>query len=327
MRIERSRGCFLAGFLAFAAAIASAVSLASCAQQVTISAPRYALVYGVRDYPGSLLDLSFTVNDADSIAELLASQGWVVRESTDSQATKAKIRADIEALASLSSDATILIYFSGHGTYIDPNAAGFSGYQGSYIVPYDAVLAGSNYLEPEKAPYLISPSDLNAWLSGAASKNVIVLLDCCNSAGFAPAGSSIDASPQDYSQRPSYSAFATAVAHFGELLVSNAAASGQKAPIVISAAGIDESSYDGSDGSLGSIVMNHGVFTYYLLNAGAEGDLNGDGVVTVTEAYAYTEKSIKAWYSGLTDAQINFFGFNAFLPHLSGGARDLVLFD
>jgi uncharacterized caspase-like protein len=72
--------------------------------------------------------------------------------------------------------------------------------------------------------------------------------------------------------------------------------------------------------------MNHGVFTYYLLDAAINGDTNRDGIVTTTEAYAYTEAKIKAWYLGLSDAAIAHFGYSAFLPHISGGARDLVLF-
>lgn len=112
---------------------------------------------------------------------------------------------------------------------------------------------------------------------------------------------------------PYFSAFATALSNFGSLLVANASASGAKTPIVLSAAGTNESSYDGT------VAMQHGVFTYYLLQAATNGDGNGDGVVTTTEAYAYTFAAIKAQWD--SDPYVI-----AFLPHISGGTRDLVLF-
>jgi hypothetical protein len=294
-------------------ACVSALALASCSQDIKITATRYALIYGVRDYPGPFLDLSYTVNDANSMSSLLSSQGWTVRESTDSAATKAKIQADILALSTVSPDATILVYFSGHGTYIDPHTPDFPGYSGAYLVPYDAVDPTSQYLQPAFAQYLISQADLGGWISAAASKNVIVILDCCNSGGFVSPGSAIDSSPQDYSLMPAFSAFSTAMSNFGALLSSNAAASGNKAPIVLSAAGSLESSYDGT------AAMAHGVFTYYFLESATKGDSDGDGFVTTTEAYAYTAAAItKNWSSNPA--------YTAFLPHLSGGVRDLVLF-
>jgi hypothetical protein len=71
--------------------------------------------------------------------------------------------------------------------------------------------------------------------------------------------------------------------------------------------------------------MAHGVFTYYLLQAATKGDSDGDGVVTTTEAYAYTAKSIKEWDATLTSTDTAN-GTYPFLPHISGDTRDLVLF-
>ena len=118
---------------------------------------------------------------------------------------------------------------------------------------------------------------------------------------------------------PSFSAFSTAISNFGSLLAANASASGQKSPIVLSAAGSEESSYDGTT------AMQHGVFTYYLLQAAT--NAGSDGVVTMTEVYVYTQKAIMTWGASLTSADYSSpISYAPFLPHLSGGVRDLVLF-
>jgi len=323
------------GFIAGALALV----FASCAQKVEITAPRYALVYGVSTYqsmylesdqyypytstpaPSKLINLSYSDDDANSIAALMQGEGCTVysrikgdvisndpaQDSTPNKPTKAQMLADISRLASISSDATVILYFSGHGTTNGGTP---------YIVPYEGVTDAVNYSIDLSA--CVSPSDLNGMLSQLPTKNLIVIFDTCYSGGFVSPGSAIDASPQDYSSMPSFSAFSTAVANFGSLLSANASASGQKAPIVISAAGSEESSYDGTT------AMQHGVFTYFLLQAASKGDSNGDGVVTTTEAFAYTQKAIISWGSSLTAA--DYANFAPFLPHISGGTRDLVLF-
>lgn len=295
----------------FAAFVAS-----SCSQSVTITAPRYALVYGVRAY---LYDtgLKYTVLDARGVEATLQSDKWNASELEDAAVTKARIRSDILSLSSVSSNSTVLVYFSGHGTFVDASwGSVYPTYSGGYIVPYDAVDASG--LTSSTIANLISPSELASWLSQVGTKNVIVVLDCCNSGAFVSPGSASDASPQNYSSMPAFSAFSAAFTNFGNLLAANAAANGGMSPIVISAAGTDESSYDGTS------AMQHGVFTYYLLQAAANGDSNGDGLVTTTEAFSYTQKAVIAWGSSLTSADYG--SYLPFLPHISGGTRDLVLF-
>jgi hypothetical protein len=306
-------------------ALVAIIALSSCSMgTTTITAPRYALVYGVSTYnssgvEGNYPNLTYSDDDAKSMADLMASQSWTVSERIKGLAvsggqtaylpTKAQMVADISALSSISSDSTVFIYFSGHGT-IANNI--------SYIVPYLGVSDSSSpTVDYTKC---VSPSDLNSMLSVLPTKNVIVIFDTCNSGGFVSSSGATDSSPSDYSQMQSYSAFSTAMAKFGSLLVANASASGAKTPIVISAAGTNESSYDGTT------AMAHGVFTYFLLKAASQGDSDGDGFVTTTEAYAYTAKYIKAWGAALTFADYFNYGYFPFLPHISGDTRDLVLF-
>ena len=313
------------GFLSAAASCAAAavcasaaLLLASCAQSVEITAPRYALVYGIKAYQYNALQ--YTVADARSMESLLEARGVSssnMKEREDAAVTKSQIKADILSLAGIASDSTVILYFSGHGTYVDASwGSDYPTYSGAYIVPYDAV--SSTGLTEATLPYLISPSELQDWLAQMGTQNVIVILDDCYSGGFVSTGGAIDASPQDYSSMQSYSAFSTAFANFGDLLSANASASGNKAPIVLSAAGSQEESYDGS------AAQGHGVFTYYLLQAATQGDANGDGIVTTTEAYSYTAANIETW--GATETAEGYPGGYPFLPHLSGGVRDLVLF-
>ncbi len=300
---------------------AVSVAITSCAQDVKITAPRYALVYGVQNYQDpNLADLTYTIADATSIAQVLGQQGWTTKLSPDSQAKRALIASDIQNLATtIGPDSTVLLYFSGHGGQSNDRST-------VLIAPWDFSfkrISGSivyiNGIAQIDESTTISASELGIMLAALPTKNVIVIFDSCNSGGFISSSSTIDASPQDYSSMPSYSAFSTAMSNFGNLLVANASASGGKTPIVLSAAGSAESSYDGTS------AMAHGVFTYFLLQAATNGDSDGDGFVTMTEAYAYTAKSVQAWGAALTQADYNA-GIYPFLPHLSGGTRDLVLF-
>jgi uncharacterized caspase-like protein len=296
--------------LAFLAAVA-ALALCSCAQGASsVSSTRYALVYGVENYPGSGNDLTYPKDDADSMGALLGSQGWKVYKSTDSEATKARIQADIASIASIATaDSTVLLYYSGHGT---------SSGSTSYMVPYDSVSAAGQIVYSN----LLSATELQSMLKALSTDKVIVVLDCCYSGGFVDSNDAIDASPDDYLSMKSYSAFSAALANFGKLLASNASASGATSPLVISAAGSQDLSYDGDER------LGQGVFTYYLLQSATKGDSDSDGVVTTTEAFAYATEYVKAWDQKMAaEGYFSYYdGDDPFLPHISGGTRDFVLF-
>jgi hypothetical protein len=307
-------------------AVVATLALASCAQDVKISSPRYALVYGVATYQSQALD--FTVFDAEAIQTTLAATGWNagdIRERENASVTKSQIQSDILSMKNITSDSTLFVYFSGHGVDIDSAWQGlgiYPSHSGSYIVPYDAV--GPGGLTSTTAANLISPAELSSWFAQIGTKNIIVVLDCCNSAAFGPVGSAIDTIPQLYGINDGgtiASPLGTAFANFGALLSANASASGSPAPIVISAAGSLESSYDGTS------AMQHGVFTYYFLQAAVNGDANGDGVVTTTEAYACTASMINSYWNPVYQNTRDQSGlYMDFYPHISGGGRDLVLF-
>lgn len=299
------------------------LALESCALGGDVTAPRYALVYGVSKYntaysegASSVKNLTYPDNDAISMAAIFESEGYdsvLLRYTGDGDGsatsgadpTKAQLLEDISDLSSISSDATVVIYFSGHGTYDDTT---------EYFVPYEGITySGMSY--SVDLDNCVSPVDLSDALATLPTKNVIVILDTCYSGGFVDTGSATDTVSQDYTNGESEgSTVATAIGNFGDLLVANAEESNATPPIVISAAGSEEESIELSS-------YGHGVFTYFLLASASSGDSNDDGYVSTTEAYSYSKSKVLSNF----DTDSYYSGYE-FLPRISGGARDLVLF-
>lgn len=278
------------------------LSAISCAPAAIAGAPaKYALIVGISDYlDEDLADLVYPSSDADSLAGILASQDWTVLTLKDAAATKAGIRAGIAGLfQDIPADSTALIYYSGHGTESGGKA---------FLVPSD--------YDPSSLSPLVSPEELGAWISEyIPTDNVIVIADSCYSGGFVGYSDSSDSISSPYDSAGgsvSISALA-ALSDFGTLLARNAEATGALAPIAISAAGNLELSWE-------TEVLGHGVFTYYLLESAAEGDADGNGYVTCTEAYTYAAKAVDREWNRLR------YSSEGFYPHITDGLRDLVLF-
>lgn len=321
-----------------------ALGTISCSMPAT-PVDRYALVYGIQDYPGSDNDLNYPDDDAESMASLLEDRGWtVVEKRINSEATYANIEADIADIATESDfdeNSTVLVYYSGHG----------SSYNGTgYIIPYDGITEGGSAVLDN----WITPAEMSQWLGALSCQNKILILDSCYSGSFVDTSSSQDASPQNYGyyeDGTGTSFIAAGISNLSELLAANASAEGDPEVVTITAAGSEEYSYDDSS-------REHGAFTYYLLKAADGGDGNGDGYVSCTEAFSYAANKIKTvWDSACTDNTSSlFYSFAAdleayyadygmhimvntwaefyyyagyvpdFLPHISGGAGDLVLY-
>ena len=280
-----------------------------------IDTEHYYLCIGISEYE-NVQKLKYPNVDAEGLAYMLSQRGWqnAIPENAsspwkdgkllDRNATKANIKDAIEkGFADVPSDATVLVYFSGHGAY---NASK----KISYLVPCE-------YPARQNFSAAISPEELYSWFSGLPTKNIIFISDSCYSGGFVSTQDSGDAMPdsyQDGADSTSVSVPNYALANFGSLLAKNAQAVGGRAPIAISAAGAKESSYDGFPDKA------QGVFTYYLLLAADMGDSNHDGYVTCTEAYSYTARCINNYWNDKYGKETSFY------PHISGGARDLVLY-
>jgi len=280
------------------------LAVSSCS--LFLSAPslpaRHALVIGIADYQ-TVNDLSYTDDDANAMHDLLVAQGWDVGAAIlNSTATKAGIKAAIQSfLSSIPKGDYALIYYSGHGWEADST---------SYLVPYDYDFSSNSKL--------ISEIEMANWLSSyAITDNVIFIADSCYSGGFIPDSEAMDSVAQDYSAynfttKAAFPFFA--FAYLTTLVQKNAISDGSLVPVVLSAAGSLEFSYESSS-------LKHGVFTYYLMESAEFGDSNGDGFVTATEAYRYAVNKIsEKWNNSYATWDEDFY------PHISGGLRDIVLF-
>jgi len=91
-----------------------------------------ALLFGINDYPGSVNDLSFCLNDIEDVAKNLKRRWpeFIVKEYADDRVTVSnflrQLRKHIEALRP---DDVLLVYYSGHGTQVyDRNGDESDGY-------------------------------------------------------------------------------------------------------------------------------------------------------------------------------------------------------
>jgi hypothetical protein len=340
---------------ALAAALAASLAFTGCSNITASSAAanRYAIVIGVSIYnihspEGTYPNLTYPDNDAEDLATLLSSKGWTVKPILiDSAAAYSTIEKDIADLKGIvDSNSTVLVYYSGHGT-TDANGE-------ACIIPADAVTANSSTDYKFDEAKFIPASTMSTWLGALSCKNKILILDSCYSGGFVDTGSSTDAIPSSYGTYEGgteASLLATALGNFGTLLQNSISSRGDPDVLTITAAGSNEYSWD--DGN-----NKHGAFTYYLLQAATAGDSDGDGYVTANEAYAYAKQKIKAvwntestnssslsYYCSYTEWYMQYYreenvhcsswsdvakylGYVPdFMPHISGGTGDLVLYD
>lgn len=331
--MKSARKAFItAGTPAFLAIVLFALLAAGCSNTIATPANRYALVIGVQDYPADTSDLSYPDDDADSMATLLESTGWTVTKrliatsdagiATDGSPTRANIESAIGDFANYvgsDTESTILVYYSGHGSTTPDNST-------AYLIPYDGLYnTGSkttggewiaSYDDTTQANW-ITPAQMTTMMGDIGAKNRILILDSCYSGGFVDTGSAVDASPQDSNTLTGTTEdglLFSAIANLNTLLAASASREGDPDVITVSACGSGELSYDDS-------THKHGAFTYYLLASALSGDSNRDGYVTTTEAFSYAKESVKAYWN----SAYAIYGA-ALLPHISGGAGDLVLF-
>jgi len=133
----------------------------------------HALVVGVGgDLPG-------TLDDAQALADVLIAPGRCayppgqVHLLTGEQATCAAILSTLDTLAqSISSQSTVLIYFSGHGYRVTSSMG--TAY---FLLPHGYDLA-------DLAGTCIRGDEFTAKLRAISARQLLVLLDCCRAGGI-----------------------------------------------------------------------------------------------------------------------------------------------
>jgi hypothetical protein len=111
---------------------------------------RLGLCIGINDYPGTGMDLQGCVNDAKDWAQLLSDRSFDVQTLLDGQATKAKLIEQLNdyTLNKIKSGDTLVITYSGHGTYVRDLDGDEPDGTDEAICPYD-VMAGQVLTDDE----------------------------------------------------------------------------------------------------------------------------------------------------------------------------------
>ena len=286
----------------------------------------YAVVIGISRYistlpEGSSPNLTYTDDDALGIAELLEAKGYEVTLLVNENGTKENLTSEITRVAAeMGPDDTFLLYFAGHGVQSDFPGLPESGREGGAEDVFDEwlILFGSVQLDGYSItmdPALsVSDDELKEIISVIPSRRKIVLIDACNSGGFIGQGVEADSIPQTYGTtydtRSPFSRTLSLYFRFPDIQSRDIP---PDVAVVFSASGETEFSWENG-------ILGHGIFTYYFLESGYEGDSDQDGYITLTESYAFVADKIRTDWNNFVAPDVEFH------PHISGGPVDFVLY-
>jgi len=109
-----------------------------------------ALCIGINNYPGTHMDLQGCVNDANDWADCLGARGFGVSKLLDDQATKAAMVAALSNLISKASkNDSLVITFSGHGSYQPDTDGDEADGLDEALCPYDLQTKGAALTDDE----------------------------------------------------------------------------------------------------------------------------------------------------------------------------------
>jgi len=235
----------------------------------------WALLIGIANYP-EFPDLDFARNDAEGMARWMFSSGVPaerIRLLTDRSgaiagapglssevATLVAVRDGLGWLRRTAGrDDLVWIHFSGHGYQgVDDDGDEEDGVD-EFFVLHDT-RAGA------VEDTALRDDEFGRFLDRLASQHVLVTFDSCYSGGLSrslPGGRRPIIGPADL---------------FGDLSLEGR--------LILSASGESQAAYE-------STVLEHGVFTYYLLDGlSGAADRNGDGRVTAWELYEHVAEAV-----------------------------------
>jgi hypothetical protein len=140
-------------------------------------AEKYAIVIGIKDYPGTSADLQYTVADADLMSQVLTNTyGFPARnvtELTDSEATYTAIQNAVSNLQATAREGDeVVFYFSGHGAKGKADDGDNNNMDQAIVVQENGQFA------------FIWDGDLVQWFSGFRTNLIIFIFDSCLSGGM-----------------------------------------------------------------------------------------------------------------------------------------------
>ena len=226
----------------------------------------WAVVVGINDYP-QLPKLKYAVNDARAFQRLLLEKNLVPAENItmllNEQATLRKLRSALGTGLKGAADAEdmVIIFYAGHGA-AERDAMSLDG-DGleKYLLTFDTDPA-------DLFSTALPMRDLALIFNRIRSERLIFIADACYSG--ASGGRTVSLRGMR--------------ANIADTFLDRVAAGRGK--VIISASAANEVSVEQDE-------LKHGVFTYYLLE-GLRGpaDTDGDGLVTVDEAYRYVSDRV-----------------------------------
>ncbi|OGL18517.1 MAG: hypothetical protein A3K12_12585 [Candidatus Rokubacteria bacterium RIFCSPLOWO2_12_FULL_71_19] len=226
----------------------------------------HAVVIGISKYKG-IRSLRFADRDAAAFADYLRTNVGVPQENItlllNDQATLVKIKSvlgtDLKRKAAPQD--TVIIYYAGHGApETDATSQDEDGLE-KYIVPYDG---DPNDLYTTGLPM----REVETIFQRLSAERVIFISDAC------------------YSGATGGRTFVTASRRAVVSEAFLARLGKARGRVVLTASRASEVSEEREE-------LGHGVFTYYLLEGlRGKADLDGDGVITVDEIYAYVSRKV-----------------------------------
>jgi hypothetical protein len=226
----------------------------------------WAVVVGINDYP-QLPKLKYAVNDARAFQRLLVEKNLVPTENItmllNEKATLRNLRSALGTglKGAAGSDDMVIIFYAGHGaTERDAMSLDGDGLE-KYILTYDTDPA-------DLFSTALPMRDLALIFNRIRSERLIFIADACYSG--ASGGRTVSVTGMR--------------AHIADTFLDRIAAGRGK--VIISASAANEVSMEQDE-------LQHGVFTYYLLE-GLRGpaDSDSDGLVTVDEVYRYVSDRV-----------------------------------
>ncbi|MHC3129498.1 MAG: DNRLRE domain-containing protein [Candidatus Bathyarchaeota archaeon] len=236
----------------------------------------WAIIVGVGDYEDNeILDLDYTDDDAIDLCNKLR-EVWPedhVKLLVDEDATKSNIESAIKdwLAPKETAESVVLFFFSGHGSR-GPDVAPYDETDGKdeYICPYDSLT--SSYAND------IRDDTLDTWLDSLDSQNINVILHACYSGGFINKVTGKELSPSNLGDN-----FAKDLSKEGRVIITSCTET--------------EKSYE-------STTLQHGVFTYYLLEGLNNLELlddNGDNKISTEEIFDYLAPLVTIYVESYTD--------------------------
>jgi len=253
----------------------------------------WGLVVGIADYQdASINDLKFTENDAQAFYNFLVDRNGSgfpkdhVQFLLGQQATGQAMRGGFKWLIdNAEKDDLVVIYYAGHGsTGPDYNHDEQDGFD-EYLIPYDT--EASNLFTTA-----IRDDEIGDWLTSIQCTHILLVFDSCFSGGATREVRSFN--KEGMRAGP------------GNQVFTDLTGEGR---LVLAASQEDEPSYEDPP-------LNHGVFTYFLLqglgvsedpdHAGEttpKADTNKDGRVTVEELQTYLNKEVPQYIKDVMHEQ------------------------